>query len=63
MKLDQTRAVEAIICYLVKYQNNFITSWMFNNSLPDIIEKGIPITNLLKSNIFNYKFDFDEWPS
>lgn len=63
VRLDQTRAVEAIINYLVKYQNNFITSWLFNRPLPAIIEKGINITPLLKSKIFNYTFDFDEWPS
>ena len=36
---------------------------MFNKTLPTIIEKGISITPLLNSNIFNYHFDFDEWPS
>lgn len=48
---------------MVKYQNNFITSWLFNRPLPKIIAKGINVEPLLKSKIFNYTFDFDEWPS
>jgi hypothetical protein len=31
--------------------------------MPIIIEKGIKITNLLNSNVFHVKFDYDDWPS
>lgn len=28
-----------------------------------IVEKGINISDLLRSDILNYQFDFDKWPS
>lgn len=50
---------------MVKYQNNFISSWLFRNALPEILEKGIIVLPLFEkeTEIFSYTFDFDEWPS
>ena len=48
---------------MVKYQNNFVTSFLFRKNFFDLVEKGIPVQALLNSNIFCYNFDFDEWPS
>ena len=48
--------------YVVNYQNHFISSYLFNKNLPDLIDVGIPVTNLLKSQIFQYNLDLDEWP-
>ena len=31
--------------------------------MPKFLDKGIEIHPLLESDIFSYKFDFDEWPS
>lgn len=31
--------------------------------MPQLIEVGIPIKPLLDSQVFNYEFDFDEWPT
>ena len=57
------RAVSIIIEYVVKYQNNFIYSYLFNKNFPILLEKGIEVKPLLDSNIFVFNFDLDEWPS
>mgnify|MGYP006893254200 CR=1 FL=1 len=49
--------------YIVKYQNDFVSSFLFSRNLPSMIEKGIEVKELLQSNVFSYSFDFDEWPS
>ena len=40
-----------------------VSSFLFKKNFPIFIEKGIDVKNLLESNIFNYEFDFDDWPS
>jgi len=49
--------------YIVKYQNNLISSFLFAKNFPELIEKGIEVKKLLDSSVFNYEFDLDEWPS
>jgi len=63
VNFDQNRACERIITYLCKYQNNFISHYLFLKNLHMIVEKGINISDLLRSDILNYQFDFDKWPS
>lgn len=63
LKHDQAKSVQEIIEYVVKYQNNWVSSFLFKNNLHDIIERGLPVILLLESNIFRVEFDFDEWPS
>ena len=63
VRYDQSRAVERIIAYLVSYQNNFYSHFLFLKNLPTIMQKGIYVEHLLNSNIINYTFDYDEWPS
>jgi len=47
----------------VKYQNNYVSSFLFLKNFPTFIEKGIEVKPLLDSQIFNYEFDYDDWPS
>jgi hypothetical protein len=35
---------------------------MFRKNLPALLEKGIPLTKIMNSNVFTYTFDYDEWP-
>jgi hypothetical protein len=63
LRNNQVRAVSIIIEYVVKYQNNFIYSYLFNKNFPILLEKGIQVKPLLDSNIFVFNFDLDEWPS
>lgn len=62
LKNHQIKAVQVLISYIVKYQNNYVSSYLFTNNLPILIEKGIPVSSLIQSEIFNVQFDFDSWP-
>jgi hypothetical protein len=62
MKNNQVRAVNTIIRYIVKYQNNYVSSYLFTKNMPIIIEKGISVEGLLSSKVFNVQFDYDGWP-
>lgn len=51
-----------MIEYIVKYQNSHISSVLFTKTLPVLVEKGISVVSLINSNVFQYTFDYDEWP-
>ena len=63
LKSNQIRAVNTIKNYIVKYQNNYVSSYLFLNNVTLLIEKGICCQTLFESNIFCVKFDYDDWPS
>jgi hypothetical protein len=52
-----------IIEYICKYQNTFISSFLFSKNLPEVLNKGVPCSQLFESEVFYYKVDYDEWPS
>ena len=62
LKNNQLRAVQSIIDYITVYQNNYISSFLFQQNVIELIDNEITITGLLASNIFSYDLDFDEWP-
>ena len=62
LKHNQIRAIGLIINHIVTFQNNYVSSYLFNDNLLQLLEKGIDIICLLKSNVFQYKFDFEGWP-
>ena len=51
-----------MIEYIIKYQNNFVHSYLFENNFTTIIKLGINIHSLLLSDLFCHELDFDEWP-
>lgn len=55
--------MDLIINYIVKYQDSFVYANLFSNNLVSLIQKGISITNLLESSIFNLVYETIEWPS
>lgn len=59
---NQIRSVNSIINYLLKYQNSYVFSNLFLHNFVDLLNKGVKVSKLLGSNIFNYEFDFDQWP-
>lgn len=59
---NQIRSVNEIINYIITYQNSYKYAHLFENNLIELIEKEVDVTPLLKSNVLNYTFDFDEWP-
>ena len=46
----------------MRYQNNYVSSYLFLKNLPVLLEKAIKISSLLDSKVFNHVFDFDAWP-
>ena len=52
-----------MIDYITKYQNNFVSSYMFKTNLDDLQDKGVLLYPLFNSNLFNMRIDYDEWPS
>ena len=63
LRNNQIQAVNFILSYIVKYQNNFVSSFLFQKNMRYLMEKGIEVSGLLNSHIFCFSFDFDEWPS
>ena len=49
---NQSRAVTSIINYIIQYQNNYISSFLFTKNFPKILEMGIEIAPLLNSKVF-----------
>jgi hypothetical protein len=62
LKCNQVRAVSLIIDYVCKYQNNYVSSYLFMKNLPILLDKGIEVHDLLDCDVFSLKFDYDEWP-
>jgi len=52
-----------MVDYIIKYQNSYVFSCLFNNNMIDLLKKGVRMTELLNSEIFNRAFDYDEWSS
>ena len=63
LRCNQVRAVSLIIKYIVRYQNNYVSSYLFMKNFPLLLEKAIQVHELLASDVFSFKFDYDEWPS
>ena len=59
LKANQVRAVSLMIDYIIKNQNNYTASYLFNKNIPDLLEKGIELQGLFDSQIFTYTFDYD----
>jgi hypothetical protein len=60
---NQIRSVNSMINYIIVYQNSFVYAHLFEHNLVELIEKEVEITPLLDSEVLNYTFDFDQWPS
>jgi hypothetical protein len=60
---DQAISVGLIIDYIVEYQNNFVSSYLFIGNLGRLIGLGVNMQKLWKSKVFYVEFDYDAWPS
>lgn len=47
LKNNQVKAINFMIDYICKYQNNFVSSYLFRHNLPLMMEKGISINSLI----------------
>ena len=59
---NQIRSVNAMIHYIITYQNDYRFAHLFQTNLIELIQKEVHITPLLNSDVLNYTFDYDEWP-
>ena len=50
-----------LLDYIVKYQNSYVSSYLFKTNFPKLIEKGIPLHDLLHSKVFMMELHYDEW--
>ena len=63
LRYNQIRSVNMMVAYMIQYQNTYVYAHLFEKNLIDLIEKGVNMSALFDSQIFNYQFDFDEWPT
>lgn len=63
LRNNQLKAAQLIIDYICKYQNNYFSSFLFDKIFVELFEKGINMVELLECNVFNFSFDYDDWPS
>jgi hypothetical protein len=59
---NQIIALNQMIEYIVKYQNHYSFSFLFEQTLLELITKGIKVTALFSSSIFSYEFEMECWP-
>lgn len=52
-----------MIDYIVKYQNSYVYSHLFEHNLVDLLNKNVTMTGIFSSKVFNHPFDYDEWPT
>jgi len=60
---NQIRSVNLMIDYIVASQNSYYYCHLFNYNAVELLNKGVLMTKLFNSKIFNHTFDYDEWPS
>lgn len=48
-----------MIDYIVKYQNNHISSFLFLKIMTPLFENGVRLSDLFKSNVFVIDIDYD----
>ena len=56
-------AIDVIIDHIINYQNNYISCFLFQKNFSNLIDKGVKMSRVLRSEIFSFHFDYDEWPS
>ena len=62
MEANQIRALNAMIDYIILYQNKVAFSFLFTKVFLKLLEKGIRVSPLLESDIFCYTFELEDWP-
>lgn len=63
MELDQVRSMQIMIDYIVAHQNNFVYSNLFHHNLVEMMNKGVKMSSLFRSDILIRKFDYTSWPA
>lgn len=61
LKHNLINSANLMVDYIIRYQNNFVYSFLFKNNLVEMINKGVRMYGLLNSSIMNTNFTYDEW--
>ena len=56
-------AVQVIVNYITKYQNNIQSSFLFMSNFGDLLDRGTKLLKLLKSNVFVNEIECEGWPA
>jgi hypothetical protein len=59
---NQIGSVDDMMAYVCKYQQDYVSAHLFHNNLLEMMDKGVTMTPILESQIYNHTFDYDEWP-
>jgi hypothetical protein len=51
-----------MIEYIVRYQNSYAFSFLFESHMHSLLEKGIKVASLLESEVFCHHFELEDWP-
>ena len=54
LRTNQVSAIASMIKYITKYQNNFVSSYLFINNFNELLEKGVELTGLVSSEVFRF---------
>ena len=61
--VNQITSAQHIVDYIVKYQNNYYSSYMFQKNIEALFEAEINLIDLLNSNVFNIELPkYEGWP-
>ena len=60
---NQIRSVNVMIEYMCRFQNKWVFANLFDNNLVTLISKGVTLSPLFESDIFQHKIEYAEWPS
>lgn len=52
LEANQIRAITLIIEYIIKHQNSYIFSYLFCKNFITLINRGVPVSSLLESDVF-----------
>lgn len=62
LERNQIRSVNMMVKYIVKHQNTHVYFNLFQDNFVQMAQKGVILRPLIESEVFNYQFDFDQWP-
>jgi len=54
LRTNQVSAIATMIEYIILYQNNFVSSFMFKNNFTELLEKGVELSHLIEAKIFKF---------
>lgn len=59
---NQLPGLNKILAFIIKYQNNFMHSYLFKDNLIQLLLQNVNVVPLMESNILMMQFSNEEWP-